>query len=236
MPDQMPQKGMKMNKQTLMSGTVALLLLAGACSRAAETMTRFDSRSGSKVRIEGTSSVHDWQIEGKIIGGFLETGANFPSEPGQTVQPGKVEAHAEAFIPVRSLASIEKDGKPYSTHMDDIVYEKLHEATNKKILFHLTELVLKEPAKSKDTPYVFDSKGELVVGGVTNAISMPVNITPLGDKKLKITGSTMVKMTAFKIDPPAPSLGLGLIKTGDEVKLLIEWMVAQRAPAAAAKQ
>ena len=120
--------------------------------------------------------------------------------------------------------------------MDDIVYEKLLEATNKRILFHLTELVLKEPAKSKDAPYVFDSKGELVVAGVTNTISMTVNITPLGDKKLKISGNTAVKMTDFKIAPPAPSLGLGLIKTGDEVKLSIEWMVAQRPAAAAAKQ
>src|SRR6266568_3500224 len=140
---------MKMNT-TLISGTIASLLLASASSQAADSMTRFDSRSGSKVRIEGTSSVHDWQIEGRIIGGFLEAGANFPSEPGQTVQPGKVEARAEAFIPIRSLASVEKDGKPYSTHMDDIVYEKLQEATNKRILYHLTELVLKEPAKSKD--------------------------------------------------------------------------------------
>src|SRR5712671_5523933 len=109
-----------MNTRTLISGTVAMLLLAGSSSRAADTMTRFDSRSGSKVRIEGTSSIHDWQIEGKIIGGFIEAGANFPSEPGQTVQPGKAEAKVEAFIPVRSLSSIEKDGKPYSTHMDDI--------------------------------------------------------------------------------------------------------------------
>ena len=149
---------------------------------------------------------------------------------------GTPQAKVEAFIPVRSLSSIEKDGKPYMTAMDDRAYLALNEATHKKILFHLTELVLKEPAKSKDAPYVFDSKGELVVAGVTNAISMPVNITPLGDKKLKITGNTVVKMTSFKIDPPAPKATMGLIKTGDEVKLSIEWMVAQRPAAAAAKQ
>src|SRR5260370_40356835 len=121
----MRQEGTKMNTRTMIAGTVAVLLLAGTTLRGADAMNRFDSRPGSKVRIEGTSSVHDWQIEGKIIGGFLEVGANFPTEPGQAVQPGKVEARAEAFIPVRSLSSIEKDGKPYSTHMDDIVYEKL---------------------------------------------------------------------------------------------------------------
>ena len=119
-----------MNTRTLIAGTVAGLLLAGATLRAADTMTRFDSRPGSKVRIEGTSSVHDWRMEGKLIGGFLEVGPNFPSEPGQTVQPGKIEAHADIFIPVRSLTSLEKDGKPYSTAMDDRAYKALNEETN----------------------------------------------------------------------------------------------------------
>ena len=41
-------------------------------------------------------------------------------------------------------------------------------------------------------------------------------------------------MTDFKIDPPAPKIALGLIKTGDDVKLIFEWMLAPRkAPAAA---
>src|SRR5262245_27727536 len=138
---------MKMNMRSMIAGMIALLLMAGATARAGDAMMRFDSRPGSKMRIEGTSSVHDWQMEGKLIGGYFEAGGNFPSEPGQSAQPGKIDAHAEIFVPVRSLQSLEKDGKPYSTHMDDRAYEAMNEPTNKKILFHLTELVLKEAAK-----------------------------------------------------------------------------------------
>ena len=69
---------------------------------------------------------------------------------------------------------------------------------------------------------------------MTNNITMPVNVLPLGDKKLKISGSTTVKMTDFKIEPPAPKIALGLIKTGDPVKIIFDWNVAQRAPPAAA--
>ena len=196
---------------------------------AADSTARFDSQPGSKVRIEGTSSVHDWQVEGKLIGGFLEAGAGFPVEPGQVVSPGKVEAKADAFIPVRSLKSIEKDGRPYSDSMDDIMHGKLLQAENPRILYHLEELTLKETPKSPDAPYIFDSKGDLVVAGVTNKISMPVNVTPLSGKKLKISGATTVKMTEFGIKPPAPAVALGLIKTGDEVKLSFEWMVGQKA-------
>jgi len=60
-----------------------------------------------KMRIEGTSNIHDWQVEGSIIGGYLEVGPEFPVEPGQAATAGKVEAHGEAYIPVRSLFSIE---------------------------------------------------------------------------------------------------------------------------------
>ena len=38
-----------------------------------------------------------------------------------------MEAKADVFIQVRSLKSIEKDGKPYSDKMDEIMWEHLKE-------------------------------------------------------------------------------------------------------------
>jgi YceI-like protein len=212
--------------------TLALLLLAGLSVQAADQTTKYYARSGSKMRLEGTSTIHDWQVEGTLIGGYLEVGANFPSEPGQAATPGKVEAHAEPFIMVRSLKSVEKDGKPYSDGMDKVMYEHLKAQDSPKIAFHLTDLTLKESAKTKDAPYVFEAKGQLSVAGVTNDVTMPVTILPLGDKKLKVSGKTSLKMTDFKVEPPNP-FGLG-IKTGDEIKIMFDWMVAQRNPPAAA--
>jgi hypothetical protein len=224
---------MNMNTRKLFAGTIAGLLLLGLSAQAAE-LARYNAKPGNlKMRIEGTSNIHDWQVEGSIIGGYLEVGPEFPVEPGQAATPGKVEARGEAYVPVRSLFSIEKDGKKYSDKMDEVMYEKMKAQENPRIVFKLTELVLKEPAKSKDGAYVFEAKGDLAVGGVTKSISMPVNVTPLGEKKIKITGTTSVKMSDFKIEPPAPKLALGMIKTGDDVKLIFEWMVAQK-PAATA--
>ncbi len=190
------------------------------------------------MRIEGTATaIHThWAVESHLIGGYLEAGPDFPIEPGQDVKPGKVEAKAEPFIPVRSLKSVEDNGEHYSDAMDNVMYEHLKAKDNPKALinYHLTELTLKEPAKSKDAPYQFEAKGQIVIAGETNAVTMPVEVLPLGNKQLKITGTTAVKMTDFKISPPAP-LGFAL-KTGDEVKLIFTWMVAPRAtPAAAAK-
>jgi polyisoprenoid-binding protein YceI len=210
----------------LLAGSVALVAAEG-------TSTRFVAKSGtSKVRIEGTSTIHDWQMESPLIGGYLEAGPDFPTKPGVDVKPGKVNAKVEAFIPVRSLKSLEKDGKPYSDKMDEIVWEKLLLQKFPRIIYRVSELVFKE---AKDGAYMFDSTGDLIVAGVTNKISMPVNITPLeGGKGLHIIGSTKVKMSDFKIEPPAPT-GLGmLIKTGDDVKLFFDWTVEQKAPAAPA--
>ena len=227
---------MNTKTRTIITGNIALLLLASVSLPAAEQMTAYAARAGSKMRIEGTSNIHDWQVENPFISGSLEVGPGFPTEPGQAATPGPVSAKAEVFIPVRSLKSIEKDGKPYSDKMDEIMWEHLREPTNKRIVYRLTELKLKEAPKAKDAPYVFDAKGDLTVAGVTNKIAMVVNVLPLADKRLEITGSTTLKMTSFKVDPPAPKIALGLIKTGDDVKLIFKWMVAERkVPAATAK-
>jgi polyisoprenoid-binding protein YceI len=227
-----------MNKQISFAGTIALGLLAALSLPAADQMTIFTARSGSKMRMEGTSNVHDWQVESSFIGGMLQAGSGFPTEPGQAATPGKVEAKADVFLTVRSLKSIEKDGRPYSDPMDNVMYEHLRADQNPKIIYHLTEFTLKEAPKSKDAPYVFDAKGDLALAGVTNKISMTVNVTPLGDKdkKVKISGTTSVKMTDFKVEPPAPKIALGMIKTGDDVKLIFDWMVAPRKAAAGSNQ
>jgi hypothetical protein len=37
-----------------------------------------------------------------------------------------------------------------------------------------------------------------------------------------------VKMTDFGIEPPAPKIALGAIKTSDDVKLTFEWITAPK--------
>src|SRR5258706_14278849 len=206
-------------------GSIAFCLLASAPLLAAEQMTRLDALSGSKMTLEGTSSFHDWEVKSSLIGGFLEVGSNFPLEPGQSVSPGKVEAQGLAFVTVRSLKSTAGHDR-----MDEKMWEMLKQPANPTIVYHLSGLVLKEAPKDKDAPYLFDSTGELAVAGVTNKLSMPVSILPLGDKKLKITGSAPLKMTDFGIQPAT----IVFAKTGDDVTIKFEWMVGQKKPASAA--
>jgi hypothetical protein len=202
-----------------------------AAEPTAGTLTRIDARSGSKMRIEGTSAIHDWQVESPLIRGFLEVGPNFPLEPGQSATPGKVQAQGQAIITVQSLRSIEKDGKYASDTMDLKMYNMMSYTNHPNIVYRLTELTLKEAPKDKNEPYVFDSKGDLAIAGVTNKISMPVNVLPLAGGKIKITGSIGLKMTDFKIEPAS----IVIAKTGDDVKIKFEWMLGKKPAPAAAK-
>jgi hypothetical protein len=194
-------------------------------------LTRLDARSGSKMRIEGTSTVHDWQSESPLILGSLEVGPNFPLEPGQNATPGKVEVKGEATIKVQSLRSIEKDGKAYSDTMDQKMYDMMSYTNHPQIIFHPTELVLKEVPKDKNEPYVFDSKGELEIAGVTNTISMPIKVIFMSGGRIKIIGTIGLKMTDYKIEPAS----IVVAKTGNDVKVIFEWVLGQKKPAAAAK-
>jgi hypothetical protein len=174
-----------------------VVLLLGLSARGADETTKLYSKPGSKMRIDGTATaIHtNWRVDSPTIRGSLEAGAGFPTEPGQAVSPGKVDARVNVAIIVRTLKSVEPDGKPYSLgdKMDDVMYKHLKADEWPQITYSLTELTLNEPAKAKDSPYVFEAKGSLGVAGVTNAITMPVEVLPLGEKKLKISGTTPSK-------------------------------------------
>ncbi len=177
------------------------------------------------VRIEGTSTIHPWQVESRLIGGSVEFGSSFPPELGAIGSTGSIPAKASLFIPVRSLRSIEKDGRPYSDAMDEIMYGKLLAETHKRITYNLTSLSLVEMRSKDKGGLVCEATGNLCVAGVTNPVTMPVYIAQVAGGKIQFTGAVKVKMTDFKIVPPNPSFAGGAIKTGDEVNLSFAWWV-----------
>ena len=177
------------------------------------------------VRIEGTSSVHPWQVEGHLIGGWAEFGPGFPTQSADAAPGAALAVRASVFIPVSSLKSVEADGSPYSDAMDGIMYEKMRAEEFRRITFTLTSLSAAAQPTGTNGAVVYEAKGELGLAGQTNAITMSVSATTAADGKLQFVGTTRVKMTDFKISPPSPSLGPVSIKTGDEVTLKFIWWV-----------
>jgi polyisoprenoid-binding protein YceI len=201
-----------------LSSITAALILAGVCSVFAEPV-RYEGRPGSKVKLEGTSTVHDWTVESGIISGFIEFESNVSLDPATPSTDLKVTPKVEVTIPVSSL----KSGKKL---MDEIMHDNLKIKDNPKIKYVLKEMKPKEHKAGE--AFQFDTKGDLTVAGVTKPIDMVVTLTPAEGGKLKAVGTKEVKMSDFGMKPPAPAIGLGLIKTADEVKVTFEWMTAKK--------
>ena len=179
---------------------------------------RYEAQStGSKMSIEGTSSLHDWTMDSTMVGGYLEADAKFPESALTDTKAAKPVV--SVFMPVRSF----KSGK---SSMDLRMQKEMKEAQFKRIEYRLIEL---KPTSAAGTagPLKFDATGALTVAGKTNTTTIPVTIEKLADGKIKIIGSTALKMSDYGIPPPTT---LGLFTTGDEVKLKFEWLTAPKAP------
>src|SRR6266480_2146396 len=214
-----PEKHLMKKNCFLHVGTLALLPLLPllpVSSRAAEDWVRYNAvPNSSKVKVDGTSTLHDWSVGSTALGGYVEFDPAFDlAKPAL----GKVNAHCDVRIFVRQLKSDKTD-------MDNVMYDSMKERDHRRIDYRLSEMVLKEAPKSPDAPFLFDTKGDLVVAGVTNKVQMPVPMVRVGADKLKFTGSTSAKMTSFSIAPPTK---LGLFSTGDDVKITFEWLTAKR--------
>ena len=203
-----------MNKPRLNFSLVAVLALT-ALSLRAEDWVRYVGQPESTLSIDGTSTIHDWTVETSAVGGTMELETSTDAD----LKNLKVKPKVAVSIPVRSLKSGKKP-------MDAVMYDAMNQKDHPKIEYKLIDM--KSMGGTASGPgYNFDATGALTIAGVTKTNTMAIRIERVDKTKLKVTGNTTVKMTDFGIKPPAPSIGLGLIKTGDEVKLKFTWVTAQ---------
>jgi len=201
--------------------TAALVAVSLVISVNAEELVRYNAKAiGSKVSIAGGANIHDWTMDGTLIAGFFEVPAAVDFDQSKTSLPGvtggKLAARAETSIKVTSLHG-------NWTGMDSVMQEAMNAKEHPDIRYRLIEMTVKEP-HAAGKPFDFDTKGELVVKGVTNVIAMPVSIQGAGADKLKIIGKVPLKMTDFKVTPPVK---FGLFKTYDDMTISFEWIVGK---------
>lgn len=195
------------------------LFLAGALH--ADSI-QYSARPGSVMKIDGTSTIHDWTVESKVIGGTMELDSNFPLDPSQ--EPPKelqVTPKVDVKLPVRQL----KSGKSL---MDTVMHNAMKAEQFPTIEYKLLEMT---PKGKTASGMKFGTKGTITCSGVTKTNEFDVVMTKVEGNKIKVTGETKLKMTDFGIQPPAPKIALGAIKTGDDVKLTFEWVTAPKAKA-----
>ena len=195
----------------------------------AEAQTRYNTQPrGNSIRVDGTSTAHDWEMEGGFIGGYIEFGAGATLDKAQAapsgLEGGKVPAKVRVIIPVSSIHS-KADHLPGT--MEDLMKKAMKGDDFRYIEYSLSEMAFKGP-HAAGKPFDLDTKGELVIAGKTNTVSFPVTIEPLDGGMIRVQGTTTVKMTDYGVTPPAPSFGMGMMKCGDAVKIIIDWTLKEK--------
>jgi polyisoprenoid-binding protein YceI len=203
--------------------TTLVVLLLGAASVALsvaeEATIRYDSQPNSSTcSMDGTSTMHDWTMTTAIISGYIEADANFPESA--LSNPAAASPKVVANMPVRAFKSGKKT-------MDEKMQEHMQADKFGRIEYRL--ISLKPKSKPGATgPLEFDALGTLTIVGKTVTNTMPVTIEKK-DGKLKVVGSTPLKMTDYGLKAPEISLlGLPAISVGNDLKIKFEWALAPK--------
>lgn len=151
----------------------------------------------SFMKIEGTSSLHDWHIN-------VEK------------QTGTIVLEQSETISVKGLnLTVESESlKSGKSRMDKNTYKALETDDYKKITFKLKKTT--EIKSLGDNIYEVKGIGQLTIVGNTKDITMTLKIE-IKDDMVLLSGKNEIKMTDFGVEPPTALLGT--IKTGDAITI-----------------
>ncbi|MBI3324826.1 MAG: YceI family protein [Candidatus Omnitrophica bacterium] len=205
-------------------GFVGAILTAAVASES-HGAERYDADlAASRVTIEGTSTLHDWHVEGHHVGGYVTVEepelAAFWGSPDLPSPPFVPTVRVE--IPVTSLTSGKRG-------MDEKMYEALKAKAYPMITYRLesAKVTTRQTAQGDeaDGRLAVETTGILTAAGVERTVDLPMRVRRLSDHRLEISGDTALRMTEFGIDPPRAMLGT--LRTGTTVHVHWTWVLAQ---------
>lgn len=151
----------------------------------------------SKLKVLGTSNLHDWEIDAKAMSG----------KSTMTIEAGNLKAikNLDFAVEVEQL----KSGK---NGMDNNTFKALNSKTYKTINYKLVSVT--KITETSDGNFTVETQGDLTISGVTKRINQTFTVKIIG-KKAIFSGKTKIDMTVFGVKPPTALMGT--IKTGKDV-------------------
>ncbi|MES2388276.1 MAG: YceI family protein [Bacteroidota bacterium] len=184
---------------------IALLTLLSALAFGnlhAQAVYKIDKASPIGMKLSGTSTFHDWDMNAKSFTGDAKFGFK-PENAKQLVS-----------ISALSFCLHVLDLKSDETALDNNAYKALKTGTYRDIVYTLSSsAVVQQPAGN----YLVKTQGWLTIAGVTKGIAMDVLCTVNPDAGITCKGSKSLKMTDYNVKPP--SFMAGVMKTGDDITL-----------------
>ncbi|GAB2764511.1 YceI family protein [Salinimicrobium soli] len=153
----------------------------------------------SKVVVEGTSNIHDWEMTANDLQGTLKV----VMEDGQLVKVDQL-----SFTVIAESLKSGKGG------MDKNAYKALNTDDHKKIEFQLQSV--KNIDCTSSSSCKITATGNLTINGVKKSVDMIFD-AKVSESKIDLSGNKKINMTQYKVDPPTAMFGT--ITTGEEVNV-----------------
>lgn len=188
------------HKQFLIPILLYLLCLSEVA--VAQSSYRINDSKFNDMKLSGTSSLHDWNMNAHAFTGKAEF--DFEKGNNQTL----IGLNALTFsLPVTNLKSNKKG-------LDKNAYEALHTNKHKNIMY---TLVTANVSPAKEHKFLIKTTGNLTISGVTREVAMDVYCVVNKDASINCSGTEALKMSDYKVEPP--SFMWGAMKTGDAIRL-----------------
>ncbi len=179
------------------------LLMFSVCSilgfTAADIVVTYKTDNAqSSLKIEGTSTLHDWEVLAGDLKGSME------------VDRYKDSIHIKKLslsLPVKSL----KSGKG---GMDRNMYKALKAEEFDRIHYRFTGL--EKWSETQENTLTLITEGQLTVAGCTQTLSIPIT-AHLSEEGIALSGYTSFAMSSFGVEPP--TFMFGSLSTGDEITI-----------------
>ena len=155
---------------------------------------RYTFAPGSRVWVEGTSTVHDWSCGAEQVSGTLD------ATPG-----GGALSGISALAVTVPVATLDCD--------NGTMNGKMREALGSSpVRFTLSNARV---GSANDGRFLVEADGRLTIHGTTRAQRVRAEGRALGGGRFLFSGEVPVTMSEFGVDPPRAMMGT--LRTGDRV-------------------
>lgn len=177
---------------------ITSLLLMMSFTPSEYVVTYKTNNAQSTIQIEGTSTLHDWEMKAQNLTGTIDVDIYTDSINIKDLS---------LVVPVKSL-------KSGNSGMDNNAYKTLKSDANPQIRYQFASVRNLEKVSANKLKLV--TKGRLTVGGKTQIMTIPLTAT-IKDRGVELAGTTRFKMSSFDLEPP--TFMFGSVTTGDEITI-----------------
>lgn len=161
----------------------------------------------SRIIIEGTSNVHDWEMMAKRMSANTTI----------ALEGTEIKDIKDIHFSLRAT-NIESD----NSIMTKKTQEALEADKHPEITFKLNSV---NSLSSSDNSFKGIARGVLSIAGEQKNIAIPFTGKFRGENQFVVTGKEIIDMTEFDIKPPKAMLGA--LKTGEKVTVNYEFSFVQ---------